>query len=103
MSDPGAPPPYGANPYDPNPHTGQPIQQPGPVYPYASWGRRVSGTIIDLLLAGFTSLPGLICLGIGIELGLQDLDSYTDDAGATQVRGDWNSAGTPMVIIGCVL
>jgi uncharacterized RDD family membrane protein YckC len=102
MSDPGVPPPYGQNPYPPNPY-GQPLPQPGPVYPYASWGRRVSGTLIDMLLAGFTSLPGLIVLGIGIQMGVQDLESTTDANGVTEYSGDWNSSGTPMVIIGSLL
>jgi uncharacterized RDD family membrane protein YckC len=121
MSDSGAPPPdfnanpYGGSPPQPPPYGqpygspqpppygqpyGQPVPPPGG---YAHWGKRVGSYLLDSLFTGLTAIPGYALLFVGIGLGTQDLETYTDSAGVDHTTGDWNSDGTALVVIGAVL
>ena len=124
MSDAGAPPPYGQDPYGQDPYGqygqnapgqvppgqnpyGPPTVQPygAPVgYPYTSWIRRVGGYLIDQILTSLVGLPALVVLAVGAGVGAQDVTTTTDPVtGTTTTTGDWNSSGTPLIVIGIVL
>ena len=99
------PPPYGQSygqsygePY------GQPAYgSPGPVYDYAHWGKRVGGYLLDSLFTMLTAIPAYGLLFGGIALGTRNMETYTDSAGVSHTTGDWDNAGTPLVILGAVL
>ena len=128
MSDSGTPPhdPYAnPNPYGPPPGGqvppppyGQPAQppygqsygehygQPGygaPAYDYAHWGKRVGGYLLDSLFTMLTAIPAYGLLFGGIALGSRNMETYTDAQGVSHTTGDWDNAGTPLVILGAVL
>jgi uncharacterized RDD family membrane protein YckC len=111
MSDTGYPPPdpsaqpnpYGGQPYAGVPYAGAPYGAPGPTYPYSHWIKRVAATLLDGLFAGLVAIPAYALTFIGIGVGTQDLETYTDSAGVSRTTGDWNSAGTPLVVIGALL
>ncbi len=100
-----APPPYGQP--TPPPY-GQPYGQPAyaaptPAYDYAHWGKRVGGYLLDGLFTLLISLPAYGLLFGGIGLGTRDMETYTDAAGVSHTTGEWDNAGTPLVILGAVL
>jgi uncharacterized RDD family membrane protein YckC len=109
--------PYPQQPYPQQPYPQQPYgQQPPaygqpqapygyapPAYPYAHWIRRVAAYLLDGLFTNLTSIPAIALVGVGIGIGSQDMETYTDQYGYTQTTGDWNSSGTPLVVIGAVL
>jgi uncharacterized RDD family membrane protein YckC len=133
MSDSGTPPPdFNANPYggappppqqppyqqpaaQPGPYGqpsgqpqayGQPYGQPAAPPPpggYAHWGKRVGSYLLDSLFTGLTAIPAYGLLIAGIAIGSKDMETYTDVNGVSRTTGDWNSGGTPLVVIGCVL
>jgi uncharacterized RDD family membrane protein YckC len=73
-------------------------------YPYASWIRRVGGYLIDAIITGLVSLPAIIVMVVGLVVGLQDVETVTDSTtGETTTTGDWNSSGTPLLIVGALL
>jgi uncharacterized RDD family membrane protein YckC len=94
-------PPYGQQPYPPQPQP--PYGYAAPAYPYAHWIRRVAATLLDGLFANLTAIPAVALLGVGIALGSQDMETYTDQYGYTQTTGEWNGSGTPLVVLGIVL
>ncbi len=104
-----APPPYGQQP----PPYGQPYGQPaygapaygapGPVYDYAHWGKRAGGYLLDSLFTLLASIPAYGLLFGGIAVGTQDMETYTDAQGVSRTTGDWDTAGTPLVVLGAVL
>lgn len=103
------PPPYSQQPplYG-QPYGGQPYGQPGfgapaPVYDYAHWGKRVGGYLLDSLFTLLVSVPGYGLLFGGIALGTRNMETYTDPYGVDHTTGDWDNAGTPLVILGAVL
>lgn len=104
---PYAQPAYGQQPYG-QPGYGQPYGQPGygvpaPAYDYASWIRRVGGYLLDSLFTALSAAPAYALFFIGLNLGTQDMSTYTDPDGVSHTTGDWNGAGTPLVVIGAVL
>lgn len=113
-----APPPYGQPAQPPYDQTygqtpygqpyGQPYAQPGygapaPVYDYAHWGKRAGGYLLDSLFTMLVAIPAYGLLFGGIAVGTQDMETYTDAAGVSHTTGEWDNAGTPLVILGAVL
>ena len=97
-----APPPYGQT-YGQAPY-GQPgYGAPAPVYDYAHWGKRVGGYLLDSLFTMLIAIPAYGLLFGGIAVGTQDMETYTDAAGVSHTTGEWDGAGTPLVILGAVL
>jgi uncharacterized RDD family membrane protein YckC len=107
-----APSPYGqpgqpaaphAPPYAGQPYAGAPYGAPAPTYDYAHWIKRVGGYLIDALISALSAIPAYALLFIGLSVGSQDMDTYTDANGVSRTTGDWNDAGTPLVIVGALL
>ncbi|MEI8262571.1 MAG: RDD family protein [Actinomycetes bacterium] len=85
---------------------------PPPPSPYASWGRRVGGSLLDSLIFG---LPTLALIVGGIIVGLSSLDWYcnsssTSDGSSTTtstchiVSGThWNNLGTLLIVLGVLI
>ena len=99
--------PYPGQPYPGQPYAGQPYGQPyaaaGPVYDYAHWGKRVGGYLLDSLFTMLVAIPAYGLLFGGIAVGTADMETYTDSAGVSHTTGEWDGAGTPLVILGAVL
>lgn len=101
---PQAPPPYGQAYGQPAaPYAGVPYGAPAPVYPYASWIKRVAAALLDGLFGILVSIPAYVLFFVGLSMGTEDLETYTDSAGVSHTTGDWNSSGTPLVVIGGLL
>ncbi|HEY0948887.1 RDD family protein [Nocardioides sp.] len=98
-----APPPYGQQPYGQQPPYGQPYGTPVPAYDYAHWGKRVGGYLLDSLFTLLVSLPAYGLFFAGMAVGSKDMETYTDSAGVSHTTGEWDNAGTPLVILGAVL
>ena len=102
----GQPPqPYGQQPPQPygQPYGGSPYGTPGPTYPYSHWIKRVGAYLLDGLFTNLVAIPAYVLIGIGIGVGTQDLETYTDAAGTTQTTGEWNDSGTALLVIGGLL
>jgi uncharacterized RDD family membrane protein YckC len=96
------PPPPGPNPYGPDPTppaygqpSGQPYSQnpyggpgyaaPPPIYPYASWGRRVAAYLVDVLLSGVASIP--LAIGYGWLIASVETTTYDDYTTTSEYTG----------------
>src|SRR5215218_9198074 len=105
-----APPPYG-QPQDPSQSYGQtyaqqPYGQPGygaPAYDYSHWIKRVGSYLLDGLFLFLSAIPAYVLLFVALSPGTQHIETVTDANGVSRTTGDWNSAGTPLVVIGAVL
>ena len=84
---------------------------PPPPSPYASWGRRVGGSLLDSLIFG---VPALALIVGGIIVGFSTLDWYcnsssTSDGSSTTstchfVSGThWNGLGTLLIVFGVLI
>jgi uncharacterized RDD family membrane protein YckC len=85
---------------------------PPPPSPYATWIRRVGGSLLDSLIFG---LPTLALIVGGVIVGFSSLDWYCDpsstsDASSTTtstchfVSGShWNGLGTLLIVLGVLI
>ena len=64
---------------------------------------RVGGYLLDSLFTMLVAIPAYGLLFGGIAVGTADMETYTDSAGVSHTTGEWDGAGTPLVILGAVL
>jgi uncharacterized RDD family membrane protein YckC len=99
----GQPSPYGQqpgqNPYG-QPAYGQPTYAPpaygSPTYDYASWFKRVGGTIIDALV----TLLALVPLYVGMGILLSTAETTTRPDGTTSATFQGSAAATILMVVG---
>ena len=80
--------PYGQpqNPYGQNPYGGAPGLG-GPAVPYAHWGKRVGGYLIDGILSSLAAIPLWIGQGIAIA-GASTTSTYNESTGMYEFNSD---------------